>query len=112
MESLALLSLLDRDDVDAESSAKQVSHLSLEERADDELMADSLIFDDPPRTSEYLKGLPPPLPKSWSEILSNWTFGHNRDHDPSSDPLIAHFIQSKVKLHSPAILSPLLCTKD
>jgi hypothetical protein len=92
LERLALLSLPEKGNVEAESSAKQASHLTLEERDDDDLAAVSLLFDDPPEgVPESMEDLPP-VSKSWSEILRGWTFGHTCDYDPESDPLIGHFM--------------------
>ncbi|KAL2846943.1 hypothetical protein BJY01DRAFT_168120 [Aspergillus pseudoustus] len=96
MERLALLSLPEREDVEAESSAKRVSHLTLEEGDDEELTATPLSFDYSPESlSGPLENLAPVL-KTWSEILTGWTFGHNCDYDPNDDPLINHFTQFKL----------------
>ncbi|KAK2761347.1 hypothetical protein FQN54_001869 [Arachnomyces sp. PD_36] len=88
MEKIALFSLPERKDVEAESSAKQVSDLTSERWNDDTFDTGALSFDDPlVDISDNVENIPPP-PGSWSDILGDWIFGGNSDYDPGNDHLI------------------------
>ncbi|KAL4931109.1 esterase/lipase family protein [Aspergillus undulatus] len=102
LESLALLSLPEREDVEAHSSVNQISHSTGQGTSDDEPETSPLplSFDDYSSEKNEDNLDLPPLQESWPDLLGDFTFGGNDEYDPHSDNLILSFFQQQASGHS------------
>ncbi|KAL4916459.1 hypothetical protein BDW62DRAFT_202613 [Aspergillus aurantiobrunneus] len=95
LERIALLSLPERDDFDAESAARPAPSGIAEGTTDERLDRVSILSLDAvfqTEIGEFLRDRDDPSPANeWPDILGDFTFGGNGDYDPDDDPIIRYF---------------------